>query len=158
MNLKREILRRGRKCELKMSQWKHCWTSWQMLQTQDYDHGTDFLRSQRHAGVIHTKSTARSLIFRQSVNQMFLHICPWSQFGRGGGLKRGDEINSLSEAENNSIAGSLLASQMLRRLQDQQLPSAPHRHADDKLKLRHQCLDGRARGVGGGKKIRWVGE
>lgn len=81
---------------------------------------------------------------------MSSHICPWSQFGEGGGLKRGDEINSLSEAENNSIAGSLLASQMLRRLQDQQLPSAPHRRADDKLKLRHQCLDGRARGVGGG--------
>lgn len=72
----------------------------------------------------------------------------------GKKLKRGDEINSLSEAENNSIAGSLLASQMLRRLQDQQLPSAPHRHADDKLKLRHQCLDGRVRGVRRGETRR----
>lgn len=114
-----------------------------MLQTQKCDRGANFLRSRWHAGEIHTKSTTHSFIFRQSVNQMFLHICPRSQFEK---LERGEEVNSLSETENNSVAGSLLAPQMLRRLQDQQHPSAAHQHTDDKLKLSHQCSDGRTRG------------
>lgn len=66
-------------------------------------------------------------------------------------------MNSLSERENKSVAGSLLSPQMLPRLQDQWHPSAAHRHADDALKLSLQCSDGTRRGKKKGQEEQMSG-